>query len=447
MDWRGDFAIFCPPMSSAESEAQPARVHHVLRICALLVCVWFALHGALAAWSANGSDFTIYYDAGRALIEGREPNRVFGFIYLPFFALCMAPLALLPYKVAAVVWQAGSFACLAWIAHVLVRIVRADGLRASAWLEWAPLVCVLRLADSNFGNGQVNLFVLALVVLGMRAWIDARPRAAGAWIGLAGALKLLPAFLGIVFVVRRSWRACALAVATALVCVLLVPAITPGWNTNIAWIRGWWHQESGPYVQGGDTLLERRSYLPGQSLTPVVYRLITPMPATSLGNAGPSVNVLDLDAEQAKWVVRVAELAWFAMLLATLMRSRKDDGAGSRLREFSLAICGALTLAPLVHKAHMVWMIVPYACVLAGAPEMMSTGWRRLRWTLLALSIAFVGLTTPTIFGRSIATSLLSHNTIFVGLQCLFACLCVDVWRGQGARNNISYGPARSASV
>jgi hypothetical protein len=345
------------------------------------------------------------------------------------------------------VWQAGSFAVLVWITRALVRIVRADGLSASGWLEWAPLVCVLRLADSNFGNGQVNLFVLAVVLLGVRAWIEMRPRGAGAWIGLAAALKLLPAFLGIVFLVRRSWRACALLVATALVCVFLVPAVWPGWSTNLAWIDGWWHQETGPYLHGGDSLLERRSYLPGQSLTPVIYRLITPMPATSLGNAGPSVNVLDLDPEEAKWIVRGAQLVWFAVLVATLLQSRKRDGPGSRLREFSAAICAALTLAPLVHKAHMVWMIVPFACALAGAPAAMSTRWRRVRWTLIVLSVAFVGLTTPAIFGRTLAASALSHNMIFLGLQCLFAALIVDVWRGQGARNSTAYGPAVSAGT
>ncbi len=416
----------------------PPWAHRALRVAALLACVWFAVHGTLAAWSTNRSDFTIYYDAGRALIEGRNPNRVFGYIYLPFFALCMTPLALLPYKIAAVVWQVGSFAALVWILRALVKLVRADGLAAPAWLEWAPLVCVLRLVDSNFGNGQVNLLVLALVVLGLRAWIDARPTRAGVWLGLASALKLLPAFLGIVFLVRRAWRACAALAATALFCVFVAPSVTPGWSTNLSWIGGWVQQESGPYLKGGDALLERRSYLPGQSLTPVLYRLITPTPATSLGNAGPKVNVLELDPEEAKWIVRGAALAWFALLVATLVRSRRNDGHGARLRDMSLAICGALTLAPLVHKAHMLWMIVPYALVLAGSPEAMSTPWRRVRWTLIALSVAFIGLTTPTIFGRALTTTLLSRNMIFFGLQCLFAALLVDTWRGQSLRSQTS---------
>ena len=406
----------------------PARFHRTMRVLTLLACVWFALHGTLAALDVGGSDFTIWYDAGRAVIEGRDPYLVHGFIYLPFFALCMTPISLLPYAAAVVLWQVGSFAALVWILRTLVHLVRADGLPTPAWIEWAPLLCVLRLVDSNFGNGQVNLLLFVLVLLGVRAWIGRREHAAGAWIGLAAALKILPGFLGLAFAVRRGWRACAILLATALACVFLVPAIAPGWGTNLEWIRGWFVQEPQPYLQGGEKLLERRNYLPGQSLTAVLYRMITPMPATSLGNAGPRVNVLDFEADDAKWVVRGVQILFLLVLVATLMRSRRIGGPGARLREVSLVLCGALTLAPLVHKAHMVWLIVPFALVLSGAPAGMSRGWVRARWTLIAAAVAFIGLTTPAILGRTIATSFLAHNTIFVGMQCLFAALLVDAW-------------------
>jgi alpha-1,2-mannosyltransferase len=415
----------------------PPAIHRTIFALAVLACIWFAFHGLMEAIDVNGSDFTIYWDAGRAVLEGRDPRFVHGYIYLPFFALCMAPLALLPYAWAAVVWQAASLAVLVWITRAVVDLVRADGLAARPWLEWAPLVCVLRLADSNFGNGQVNILILALVLLGVRAWVGdhaagARERSAGAWLGFAAALKILPGFLGVVLVVRRSWRALAVLVATALACVLLVPAIVPGWSANLTQIHGWWLQETRPYLSGGETLFERRSYLPGQSLTPVLYRLLTPTPATALGNAGPRVNLFELEPDEARWIVRGAQIAWLLLLVATLVRSRMRGGAGARMREVSLAICGALTLAPLVHKAHMVWLIVPYAVLLSGTPDAMSTTARRVRWALVLLSVAFVGLTTPAIMGRAIATSLLAHNTIFVGLQLCAAALLVDVWCRRG---------------
>ena len=54
------------------------------------------------------------------------------------------------------------------------------------------------------------------------------------------------------------------------------------------------------------------------------------------------------------------------MLVASLLVSARRDVAGATLREFALAMCFALALAPLVHKAHMVWLLVPYGVVLGA---------------------------------------------------------------------------------
>lgn len=425
----------------------PTAAHRAIHLLALAACVWFAVHGALAAFNPDGSDVTIYYKAGRAMLEGRDPNAVYGFIYLPFFALCMAPIALLPYAVAAIAWQVASLAALVWIARACIDLVRDDGLPTPEWLSWAPLVCVLRLADSNFGNGQVNLLILAVVVAGARAWIRGRERSAGAWIGFAAALKILPAFLAIVFALRRAWAACAACAITALALVFLAPAVATGLRGNLTQIEGWWRGQTQPYLAGGDELLQRREYLPGQSLTPVVYRLLTRTPATALGNDGPSVNVADLDPESAKWAVRAAQVLYLALVVASILHARRaaGPGGGARLRELSIAICGALTLAPLVHKAHMVWLIVPYALLLAGAPPSLSRRARTVRWTLVALSFALCGLTTPAIFGRAIATSVLSHNAVFFGLQCAFAALLVDTWLAGPTRASEPLEPASAA--
>src|SRR5205814_3361009 len=142
-------------------------------------------------------------------------------------------------------------------------------------------------------------------------------------------------------------------------------------------------------------------------------------PATALGNDGPSVNVADLEPESAKWILRATQIAYLALIAASISRSRASARPDVRFREISIAICGALTLAPLVHKAHMVWLILPYALLLAGTPDDLSKRACVVRWSLVALSVALCGLTTPAIFGRAIATSVLSHNAVFLGLQCV----------------------------
>lgn len=402
--------------------------HRVITFLAFAACVYFAIHGVRTALRPEGSDFTIYWKAGRAILEGTAPSRVEGYIYLPFFALCMVPFAWMPLAAAIVVWQVLSFAALAWIARASIALVRAEGLATPAWLAWAPLVFVLRLADSNFTNGQTNLLVFAAVVAGFVAWRHGRATCAGAWIGFAAALKIVPAFFVLNLVARRAWKIIASIAITALVCVFVVPMIAPGWSANVAELTRFWRVQTTPYVQGGDALLERREYVPGQSLTATAYRLLSKTPATSRGDDGPTAEIVDLAPSTVQWIVRGLQLVWFALIVAAIARSRRDARAGAWLREVSIAVCGALTLAPLVHKAHMVWLILPLTLLLSGAPGDLSKGAKRARWTLLVLGFALIGLTTPTLLGRVAATSFLSFNTVFFGLQCVFAALCIDVF-------------------
>jgi len=87
-----------------------------------------------------------------------------------------------------------------------------------------------------------------------------------------------------------------------------------------------------------------------------------------------------------------------------------------------------LMLAPLVHKAHMVWMLVPYALLFACAPRELGPIARRARWTLVALSVFFVAFTAPAILGRATATLALSHSFVGFGVISATCALAIDVW-------------------
>ena len=77
--------------------------------------------------------------------------------------------------------------------------------------------------------------------------------------------------------------------------------------------------------------------------------------------------------------------------------------------EVGATLCIPLLLGPLVHKAHMLWVLPGLVALLAGLrdrPGKVST-------VLLALSLVLIGGTTPVLIGRAAASTLLSHNAIF----------------------------------
>lgn len=403
-------------------ENRSGRWHKVVEILLALTCVFFAFRGWVATLRPEGSDFTIYWHAGQAVLRGTPAWEVKDYIYLPVFAVAITPLAALPLPLAAAIWQLGSLAALLFAARKCVRLAELDGLAVPRWVAWAPLLVVLRLADSNLVNAQVNTFVLAIALVGIDAWLRGRDARAGASIGFAAAMKIVPGALLLPIALRRGFRTVATALAATAALVLLLPPLVLGWNASVAGLGAWWRAEPEPYLRGGAALLEARPYLPGQSLTAAAYRLLAATPATARVEGGPKANVLDLDLATVAWIVRGAQAVYLALLAATLLRSRRTNLPGSRLREIALTMTVALTLAPLVHKAHLVWLLIPYTVLLA-TPSV-----RRLRWACLAVSVIAIGATTPALLGRSMATWQLGHNAIFVGVQLLIAALLLDVW-------------------
>jgi len=407
------------------------RVQTAALVATALVALVFAVRGVGKALRPDGNDFTIYYEAGRAMLEGRDPLEVSRFVYPPAAALVFAPFALLPYAAAAVLWQLVSFAALVLAAREAARWAagagRAPGASARAGptvLLWAPTACVLRLVDSNFANGQVNVVTLLLVVVALRAHGRGRDGLAGSILGAAAAVKVLPGIFAVYFLARRSWKALGALVASAALCLVILPAPFLGFTRNLASLEAWWRANPGPYLTGGSTLLEARPYLPGQSLPAALYRALTPTPATSSPGSDVRANVCDLDPDVVKWIVRAVGLGLVALLVAFLA-SRRAWGVGpADPRDGALTIATALLVAPLVHKGHMVWALAPCAVILGcllAPPRRGPRVWAAA--VLLGLFVLLVQGTAPGFLGRGAATGLLTRNVITLGLLVLFAAI------------------------
>lgn len=209
---------------------------------------------------------------------------------------------------------------------------------------------------------------------------------------------------------------------------------------NVQGLQLWWQHQTSPYLQGGEVLLEERAYLPGQSLTATAYRLLSAVPSTAEDRPA-TANVADLAPQRVQSIVRVLELGYLAVLVLAWRRARRR-GWDRWLVQISLTICVALCLAPLIHKAHMVWLLLPYTVLLAQDESTLSSGVRSCRRALIALSVLLIGATTPALLGRTLATWQLAHNAIFFGLQCVLAALLVSVF---AERHSAAAGAADNA--
>ncbi|MGH2569749.1 MAG: glycosyltransferase family 87 protein, partial [bacterium] len=121
----------------------------------------------------SGNDFPIYLDAARALLGGESPYSpepgLNGYVYLPFFALVVSPLAFLPAIVAIWAWYAVNVA-LTVAAFRLTRglLEETIGAAHAAWAVWLSLLVHARFFLDNYDMGQANVLMLVLGLWGLR---------------------------------------------------------------------------------------------------------------------------------------------------------------------------------------------------------------------------------------------------------------------------------------
>lgn len=191
------------------------------------------------------TDVQVYFRAAWAVRTGADPlttpdDNNWHYCYPPLLAIALAPLAdappgqdragLVPYAVSVGVWYCLSVLALAWAVHVLAGAL--EGWSAAPvpkygrrwWrLRIFPVLACLPPVGLTLVRGQVNLMILALLCASLAAFLRGRGARAGGWLGLAVSVKIIPAFLAALPVVRGDRRALAGLAGGMVVGLGLVP--------------------------------------------------------------------------------------------------------------------------------------------------------------------------------------------------------------------------------
>ncbi len=295
------------------------------------------------------------------------------FIYPPFAALLMVPLAVLPWVPAWVGLLALSTLALGATFYVVVRRIWPSGGPAGA-LSVASIALPLALAVEpgqaidftvpveasarpplalepvlqTIEFGQVNLVLMALVALDCLVDHPRWPR--GMLIGIAAAIKLTPAAFLLFFLLRRDYRAAVTVVVSAAVATAIGFLVAPAESLRF------WRDPAGG-VSGSP-------FFTNQTFEAVLVR------------AG-----VDGTARTAGWVLLSAAL------LALAWPTIRHAPAPLAL----VATAGvALLASPTSWSHHWVW--VAPALLVAAATAWRSRSWP---WAVVAVAMAVVFVVAP----------------------------------------------------
>ncbi|WP_165978374.1 glycosyltransferase 87 family protein [Actinomadura darangshiensis] len=291
----------------------------VLALEALGIIVFSAAYDSL--------DFRIYWLGGHAITEGTDLYQAqladHWFTNTPFMAALFTPLADLPLPPARMLWQLASLAAFIWACATTLKLAGREVslvLVAAAGLLLEPVW-------HTFFLGQVNLFLLALVLADMHRVALGRP--AGIGIGIATAIKLTPAVFVVLLLLTKRTKDAVTATATFAVCTLLAYAIAPD-ASRLYWLHTFY-----------DTSRVGVPYISNQS----PYGMLT--------------RVLHGKAEVGAWYNAVPLTIGVCGLVLAVAWARRGDWLGAT------AVTGAtgLLVSPISWAHHWVW-IVPALAVL-----------------------------------------------------------------------------------
>ncbi|SMC97242.1 alpha-1,2-mannosyltransferase [Lentzea albidocapillata] len=233
----------------------------------------------LVAWSGHYPiDLDVYRLGGLAWIEGRPLYVGFTgppldpqlpFTYPPIAAMLFSGLSLVPGALQNPLVVASGFVALTAVCVAVAGKVRPD-LKWTAGLLAAIGALALDPVWTTYGYGQINLFLLALVVIDVVLLKDKRRR--GVLIGVAAAIKLTPAIFVLYFIARRDWRAAITTVATFTGLAVAGFLITPRDS-----LQYWLHSLLNPDRIGDMSLSTNQSIrglLRGFGLAPGVETLL-----------------------------------------------------------------------------------------------------------------------------------------------------------------------------
>jgi hypothetical protein len=300
------------------------------------------------------------------LQHGVDLSQRYNYPNPPIMAVLLEPLVKLPPLAAALTWfylkVALTLLALRWI----FQMVEEGDQPMPAWARALAVLLALKPIVDDLNHGNINLFILFLIVASLTAYRKGRDLLAGVVMALAIACKVTPALFLPYLVWKRAWRTLAGCVVGLGLFLWpgVVPALRLGFEDNQRQLLSWYTGMVHPFIVEGKVTSEHNN----QSLPGLVARLATHNPsfATWVNNVYTPTrydNLVELTPAQARWLVKGC-MGLFALLVVWTCRRGMAGGRGWRMAaEFSLILLGMLLFSERTWKHHCVTLALPFAVI------------------------------------------------------------------------------------
>lgn len=333
----------------------------------LLSFVGLSIHyNFKVTYKENASAFLRWREQLLALENGVDIYQVHTYPNPPIMALILLPLAHLPALMGALCWFYAKVVLTLLTLYWVFRLVETPGRPFPPWAKALVVLLSIRPIMGDLSHGNINLFVLFLVVAALYAYRRGKDVSAGLILGLSIACKVTPLLFVPYFVWKRSWQTLSGCAAGLVLFFVLVPGCFLGQERNLQLLLSWKEKMVSPFVEKGEVVY---SEMNNQSLPGLFLRLFTHSPSDSTyierRDYTPTRydNWLDLEPRQAR-LLYVGCMVLFAGLVVWSCRTPTAPRQGWRLpAEFGIVLLGMLLFSERTWKHHCVTLVVPLAVI------------------------------------------------------------------------------------
>lgn len=327
-----------PAQRGEQSRTAPSPRWAVLRGIVLV-----AVAGYLSYWLAHQYfgphhdqfDLKIYYRAIKFWVAGNDiyafaqPDPVnisLGFTYPPLAAVLMLPMAQLSFPVVRTIMLVTTVLATAGCVFLCLRErlrIRRHQLLTSVGVATAAAF-LLEPIRQTLGFGQINMFLMLLILLDVFVLARSGSRWTGVGIGLAMAIKITPGVFLLYLLLSKQQRAAVVAVTTAAVATLVSGLVAPA-QTWEYYTKLLWESDRVGFLGGSAN----------QSLNGLIARFSAPLPPSHL-----------------IWLVAV-----LAVGIPAAWRIRSACRSGDTLAAVTLTGLLGVLVSPASWTHHVVWVI------------------------------------------------------------------------------------------
>jgi hypothetical protein len=304
----------------------------------------------------------------------------------PIMALLLWPLAQLPPLAGSFGWFSLKIVFAVLALHWIFHIVAANNVSFPGWARAVVVVLGLRPVMGDLSHGNVNLWILFLVVAALYAFHERQDFVAGIVMALAIACKVTPALFLPYFLWKRAWTMLIGMGIGLILWLVLVPGMFLGMQRNLQLFGSWYSSMVRPFVERGEVTTDHVN----QSLPGLAYRLLTHRPSAYVkGTPVEYENVADVDPRYVRTGLQAA-MAAFAVLVVLVCRAPIASRANWQLAaEYSIVVLGMLAFSERTWKHHCVTLLLPFAVLTYAACAVpLGRYWRGY----LAATLVLVGL-------------------------------------------------------